>query len=644
MRQLRHYFGSATAALLLLCLTAASVLAEERITSFHADLKIAKDGLVTVTERITVTVEGRAIRRGIFRDIPTTYKAADKSIYEVGLNVLSVTRNGATEPFVKSRKSNGVNIRIGNADVLLPHGPHTYEITYTAEGVIGFFEEFDELYWNVTGTDWAFDMDRATALVHPPPGGSFIGYEAYTGPPGAQGKAYTANQLGSELRFSTTGPVPSGEGLTVVASWPKGLVDEPTAAEKTQRFFRQNLPVFFAAAGFFSLLGYYFFIWVRVGRDPPEGTIFPRFSPPKGLGPAAVRFIRRMGYDRKALTAALINIAAKGHLKITDDGRTITLNRIDAAKEALTSAERQVMSALLPAGRESLELKQEHHRKFSSAINRLRNSLVTDHERGIFVRNQVHFWIGLAVTIAIVAVTSMVSVDPGLVLILSIATSVLTGVIGLLSIYVWTHAQTATSSFGGALLKLLSVVVGGLFLLIAIVVTLVVGALMAQEVSLWPPAFLGGAVVMNFVFFSLLKAPTLAGRGLMDEIEGFRMYLSIADAPRLEGLKPPEMTPELFEKNLGYAIALDVENEWSAQFESTLARVSEAPDKRASYQPSFYSGSRLSRFSAASFGGALGGAMSSAIASAATAPGSSSGSGGGGFSGGGGGGGGGGGW
>jgi uncharacterized membrane protein len=152
---------------------------------------------------------------------------------------------------------------------------------------------------------------------------------------------------------------------------------------------------------------------------------------------------------------------------------------------------------------------------------------------------------------------------------------------------------------------------------------------------------LGIMIFINVLFYHLLKAPTLVGRKVMDGIEGFKMYLSIAEKDRLNLLNPPHRTPELFEKYLPYAFALDVEQEWSEQFFDVLSRVS-VTEQSNDYR--WYSSSSSKNFSSAGFTSGLGSALTSAISSASSSPGSSSGGGGGGSSGGGGGGGGGGGW
>ncbi len=150
---------------------------------------------------------------------------------------------------------------------------------------------------------------------------------------------------------------------------------------------------------------------------------------------------------------------------------------------------------------------------------------------------------------------------------------------------------------------------------------------------------------MNVLFYYLLKAPTRAGRKVMDEIEGFRLYLAVAEQDRMNMLNPPEQTPALFEKFLPFALALDVENEWSEQFSAVLAAASQPPEAGGQgYHPRWYRGRAWSRANVAGFSAGLGAGLTQATAASASAPGSSSGSGGGGSSGGGGGGGGGGGW
>ena len=162
--------------------------------------------------------------------------------------------------------------------------------------------------------------------------------------------------------------------------------------------------------------------------------------------------------------------------------------------------------------------------------------------------------------------------------------------------------------------------------------------------SLSVALFLFASIGLHILFHFLLKAPTVAGQRLLDQVEGFKMFLSAVDGDRLNRINPPEQTPETFEKLLPYALALDVEQAWAEKFSGVLSAASQAPDgEHVAYTPSFYSGSNWNHFTASSFTSGFTDSFTSAISSSSSAPGSSDGGSGGG-SGGGGGGGGGGGW
>jgi uncharacterized membrane protein len=168
---------------------------------------------------------------------------------------------------------------------------------------------------------------------------------------------------------------------------------------------------------------------------------------------------------------------------------------------------------------------------------------------------------------------------------------------------------------------------------------------LAKATSVFILSFLLITVLLHILFHYLLKAPTSAGRSVLDKIEGFKMFLGAVEGDRMNRITPPENTPEVFEKYLPYALALDVEQAWAEKFSGVLGGVARTPGSDSGgYSPAWYSGAGWSALGAAGFVSSLSGSFSGAISSSSSAPGSSGGGGGGGGSGGGGGGGGGGGW
>ncbi len=307
---------------LLLISFATVSLAEERIHSYHSDIIIDDKGDMTVTETITVNAEGNKIRRGIYRDFPTSYKDRFGNKYNVGFSIIKVLRDGNREKFHTKKISNGIRIYIGDKNHFLQNGDYTYAITYKTNRQLGFFDRHDELYWNVTGNDWDFPIDKASATVRLPeiiPRDS-IEVEGYTGFTGSKGQNYAANiNTNGDAYFETTRSLAQRHGLTIVVSWPKGYIAELTISEKIDYLLSDNHSLFVALIGLIILLVYYWIIWLKVGKDPEKGVIFPHYEPPPGYSPASLRYVLNMGYDNTCFAAAIINLAVKGFLKIEED-------------------------------------------------------------------------------------------------------------------------------------------------------------------------------------------------------------------------------------------------------------------------------------------------------------------------------------
>ncbi len=630
-------------ALLITALTALSpAFAEEKIESFASDIRINEDASLNVIETITVRAEGREIRRGIYRDFPTAYKDKRGNRYRVGFDVLGVTRDGMPENYVVESKANGKSVRIGNADVFLPTGEYTYRIEYRTTRQLGFFEDFDELYWNVTGNGWGFPIYHAESTIRLPGRATALEVAAYTGYQGNSGHDYSiVSKSGGTIKVTTTRRLAPSEGFSVAVSWPIGFVQRPTASDNATNFIRDNISTATAVFGLLVVFAFYYQAWNRRGRDPEAGAIFPRFEPPENFSPAATRFVSKMAYDRKAFAAALINMAVKGFLTIEEEGKNFVLRKVEASTANLTPGEHKIASRLL-GSQSSIELDNENHVEIGNAITGFRESLQGEYETKYFVTNRAYFFMGLAITAIVIIATIALSRN---------ASPEATGSAFFLA--GWTAVVAMILFKAGrawqAVRRGLGSTIGNLFsaiILTGMAVAFVFGQLftatfLASEINYLTTGAVFGLIIANAVFYYLLKAPTKLGREMMDEIEGFKLYLSTAEKHRLDAMNPPDKTPELFEKYLPFALALDVENEWSEQFSSVLSRAGQDPGE---YQPSWYHGSRWNRVGHGNFASAIGASVATAVASSATAPGSSSGSGGGGFSGGGGGGGGGGGW
>lgn len=645
--------GLASCLTLLFSPCAASALpplAQEReeILSYDVTVEIQDGGHMVVTEQITVWAMGDEIKRGIYRDFPTSFpRKSGFGRIQAPFNVLSVERDGRPEPWTMESIGGpggrgGVRARIGNANVLLKEGQHSYTLRYETWRWVHFGEFDDQLYWNVTGNGWGFPIRSASARISIPEGSDsdLVLLEAWTGPEGSTESMARAvwDPTGSAY-FETTAPLAPREGLTIRLSFPKGIVAPPSADVEATWFEMDWGGWIDAGKGLGLVLVLYLLLWMRVGRDPSRGAVVVQYEPPPGFSPAALGYLKRRGYHESLLPSVLVSLAVKGGLTIEKAKKVWRLHRTDPPPVALSAEEHTVLTELL-GDRKELRLTQSHSSTLRKGIKALKRALSRDLERQYFVLNRWWFAAGLGAS-ALVFVALVWQVRFGIgpeAWFLSFWLSFWTLGVGTLVFRAGRAWVAAISGVGfGAWVEAIFL---SLFSTPFVAAEILVFFLLVTKIPqhLLASAFALG--LLNILFYHLLERPTLKGRGVLNQLEGFERFLSATEADRLDRLTPPDRTPELFERFLPHAIALGVESRWAEGFQGVLA--AGATDAASAGALSWYHGGSASDFSgiAASLGGSLSGSLSSA-----SSPPSGGGSGGGGgSSGGGGGGGGGGGW
>lgn len=385
------------------------------------------------------------------------------------------------------------------------------------------------------------------------------------------------------------------------------------------------------------VLTFFLIVWGFFGKDPKEGAIVPEYHPPPGLSPAAVRFISRMGYDDKAFGSAVINMAVHGALSIREDKGSYTLEKNQDHLQELFPEERTVLVDLFGAG-PTLSLSSYNHEQIGKAVSGLREALRRNVENTYFVTNRMFFFMGLALSMAALVVSSYYNESLN---VLIVPGALLYSILPL--VFLTALRKTVSNRREETLKKGLLSDIGVLWysgktVFYAILLIAVLGAglfgLTSKTSPLYALSFFG-ILALDYLFYYLLKAPTPEGRLAMNRIKGFRMFLSATEEDRLNRMDSPDRTPELFERYLPYALALDVEKAWASQFSDLLSK--------AGYSPGWYGGTWWESGRVTAFSSSLAGSFAGAISSSSTPPGSRSGSSSG-SSGGGGGGGGGGGW
>jgi uncharacterized membrane protein YgcG len=495
----------------------------ERIINFHTDIIIDTTGVIRVSECIKVYACGNEIKRGIVRSIPVyrTNKYGKKK--KMNIDIVSVLCNGHTERYKIENTFEYKEIYIGNPDGFLVSGIYEYVIVYETPGQIGFFDTYDELYWNVTGNDWAFYIEQASATITLPQDVHSINTSCYTGYFGSPEMNCSAEESGNTVFFETGNLLGFHEGFTVAVSFPRDIIKRPPPPTKFERFWETYKYLLCALTALFIFAVFFYFTWRKVGKDPEKPIVIPTFHPPYDRSPAATRYLYKKKYDDKVFAAALVSMAVKGAILISNEDKQYALEPIE--RKGNLSVEEKLIYDMLFTANHGIKVSNENHLKFASANIRVTKSLDAAWKLKHYFRHNPKYaaW-GAALTTALISLYFIITLS--------------------------TNSEIASFKEGW---------VTGIFLSVIF--------------------------VLYGLYVYLIKAPTKLGAQTTSELEGFRMYLKTAEEQQLNALTPPEKTPELFEKLLPYAIALGVENKWSEKFAAVLQQFNYNPDWYVSNQP-----------------------------------------------------------
>jgi len=489
-------------------LTLSSFAFAETITSFSSSLELKKDSSYTVTEKIVYDFEGSA-RHGIYRTIPYAYQRNGTN-YTVRLIVQEVTdEKGTAIPFVIEWEDDNMKVRIGDPERLIT-GIKTYVVTYQATRAINFLEKMDELYWNVTGSEWSALKKKgevsATVTLPEAVSAEQLQLACYTGAVGSSASACSIKATDTRtIQIHANTPLSASEDLSFVIGLPKGFLIKASTLDEWIWFFQDNLFILLALVLPLLVFVFSFRLWWSKGRDPRgRGTIMPEFSPPKNLTPGEMGTLLDEKADMKDISATIIDLAVKGFIKIKEIEKKgwfgspdYEFIKLKDATGTLKEHETLLLESVFGDGssKNLSALKEQFHDKAEKIKEKIYRQTVA---LGFFPENPTEtrmkyivLGIGIGITIG----------------------------------------------------------VAGIFLSEYLIASAIVCALI-------PCAF----------SFAMVRK-TEAGVRVLEETLGFKEYLRMAEKDRINFLNAPDKKPETFERYLPFAMVLGVETLWAKQFE-----------------------------------------------------------------------------
>jgi uncharacterized membrane protein YgcG len=501
--------------LFALCLTAflvaLSALAASRqiiIQHFDDEVVVGEDGTIDVTE----TMEARFIGEnwhGLYRSIPIEYTNPQGLNYTLLIDHVSATdSNGDALKFEQSSEGrySKFKIYIPNAD----DSTHTVVFHYRVLDAMRFFEDHDELYWNVTGNDWEVPIEFASAHIALPVGVTGLHAIAYTGGINSRAQDAVVEVKDNGVDIHTTRPLSFHEGLTAVVGFDKGFVHPPSGAEGFLRFLRSNTPLLIPIAAFFVM----FWLWWTRGRGPERQAIAVQYEAPDKLTPGECGTLVDNEAAMRDITATLVDLAVKGYMTIEQKDESHLLG-LSHSKEYIFHLKKP------PA---EWATARPHEQQMLAAV--FSNGAATDVKLSDL---QNHFYTQLP----------------------AIRDSIFQALMN--DNYYLHRPDTVRQGYIGA-----GMAIGFLTIAGNVVLSRATGIASLT----WVIAGIAtGLVVCIFGYF--MSARTVTGQRALEKVLGFEDFLGRTQKDQIDRL---EKTPELFEKYLPYAMALHVEKKWVQAF------------------------------------------------------------------------------
>lgn len=296
------------------------------IKDFQQEIIVNKDSSLSITEKITADCGNASGKHGIYRVLSTRYQKTVNEMVLTPIYLESIT-DFNDKPLkyqeTKDQKNYTITWKIGDANKTVK-GENFYKIKYQVKNTIRFDNaSFDEFYWNLNGNFWDIEIDNFQSRIIFPDditkNNSTIDY--YTGEFGSKDKSLATYRWpdNNTLEFSSKTTLSTGEGITASVTFPKNIISPYQLTEEDQQYYQSSylgspywllLPVLVLLV---SLI-----LWIFHGRDPKVSkTIVPEFEIPEKLQPMEMgMIITDGGLSGKYISAAIINLAVKGKIKI----------------------------------------------------------------------------------------------------------------------------------------------------------------------------------------------------------------------------------------------------------------------------------------------------------------------------------------
>lgn len=523
--------------------------------SYHVDVVVNENNRLDITE--TIIANFYVPKHGIYKTIPY-YNNVVREDGSREKNRVKIYNVDVDNEFELKRKSGYLNIQIGSADKVVS-GLNKYVIKYSYELGNDKNEKYDELYFNIIGTEWECYINNVSFSITMPKefDASKLGFtHGRYGSGNTEGISYEIN--GNIIKGKYNGRLGINEGLTVRLELPEGYFIKDSIINHLLELIIYIIPI--------SLVICAYQIWNKYGKDDMVIDVV-EFYPPDNLNSLDIAYINKGSVNNNDVVSLLIYLANKGYLKIDDKksrGIKFTITKIKDY-DGNNEEEKLFLRGLFSTG--DVVTNKDLEESFYTTINSIiMNKRFSKNKRVIFDINASSKRIKLYIMFLICMLFSVICPLIGyreysLILIVILIYFIGTLITSLVSSSIYDHNN-----------KKINIIASMIMCIIGLVIISIYGInIVGYDLIFRDVVYFIGFIIsiicslLVYLFYIIVIKRTEYGNKMLGRINGFRNFLESVEKDKLEMLV--EENPMYFYDILPYTYVLGLSNKWINKFE-----------------------------------------------------------------------------
>ncbi len=318
------------------------VPAMEHIPYMFTQINILPYGMAKIDETIVVLANAQNLKNKLSRSLPYFIADRKNELKKSGFRLLEVSINGNKENYSLQKYANNFIVVPQDKNPINP-GIYEYKFSYLTNRLINHYDDFDEIYWNLTNNSLNAVISAAAFSINFPADVKIISHSASVGFANKRFENLVAYSMDNEnsIGFTSTRPLLPGESIYAFTSVAKSQTIKPTFAGKISWIIDDFGDMLFALLALIAIGISYMLSFKSIKNNESKTNIFLKKTP------QMMRLIKHRVFDNVSFVASLMEICKKNVMKPSENPE-ISLIKTSDNLSALTSAEQKAVKALFP--------------------------------------------------------------------------------------------------------------------------------------------------------------------------------------------------------------------------------------------------------------------------------------------------------